>query len=879
MDAGLAGSNYDLVKKTFDWATNDSKVRYVAILDEDDAVLFDHNPDELQVDTGALLQAGSTVRQGGLLRTSHPIEYDGERYGNVVLAYSLEEAMSEIWSETMLTVFINLLILGMGVGAVLWLSGRIAGRIRRVRDGAQAVSDGNLDVEVPVQTDDEIGELAGGFNEMIRDIRTTQEALEDEKASVERRVEEAVRESEQQKERLQESVDTMEAIGRFADGDLTVRLPTGRDGAIGRLFEGFNEAVAGLRSIVGRVREAAGSTASATEQISSSSEQMAASAEEQSAQAEEVAAAVEELNQTINGNARSVQKTAEVAQAGGETARQGGETVREATSQMEGIASAIENTTETIERLGTYGDKIGQVVDRIDEIAGQTNLLALNAAIEAARAGEEGKGFAVVAEEVRELAEEADAATDEIAGMMDEVREEIDGAVGTARQSSQRAEKGLELAEEAGAAIEEIVTAISEVEERAEEIAAASEEQSTTSEEIARSVQSISTAAQESAAGVTEVSDTADRLERLSTGRRSSSSTSSVRTARGGPRRRSRPGRRPLPVTLVGTGRHWTGTASGTARRPAPPQREVGPAGAIGPRERASPCGASGANQTSADEVESVPEASARFDEGNLCISAPGRAFALPRPIEPRAQRRQGVGMVLADVGHEPLADLAAQAPQRGRVLGACGGPQRDGALGGVGHLQPHHVPVPVLRRLHDAPELVAQLLHRHRVVEVQKDRPDEVRRGAGPILKGLLQKVRNGEDDAPPVPHPHHDVGQRDFFDPPKLALHDDHVLDPDGLGECNLNAGNEVAERALGRDADDDAHDARRRQDAGAQFPEGIVLHEHNATRNDHDGRRGDPAEDARLRDDLPGLQVVRHVRFVPLRDRLLHGIQHRD
>ena len=515
---GLADSNYDLVKKTFDWATNDSKVRYVAILDEDDAVLFDHNPDELQVDTGALLQAGSTVRQGGLLRTSHPIEYDGERYGNVVLAYSLEEAMSEIWSETMLTVFINLLILGMGIGAVLWLSGRIAGRIRRVRDGAQAVSDGNLDVEVPVQTDDEIGELAGGFNEMIRDIRTTQEALEDEKASVERRVEEAVRESEQQKERLQESVDTMlEAIGRFADGDLTVRLPTGREGAIGRLFEGFNEAVAGLRSIVGRVREAAGSTASATEQISASSEQMAASAEEQSAQAEEVAAAVEQLNQTINGNARSVQKTAEVAQAGGETARQGGETVREATSQMEGIASAIENTTETIERLGTYGDEIGQVVDRIDEIADQTNLLALNAAIEAARAGEEGKGFAVVAEEVRELAEEADAATDEIAGMMDEVREEIDGAVGTARQSSQRAEKGLELAEEAGAAIEEIVTAISEVEERAEEIAAASEQQSTTSEEIARSVESISTAAQESAAGVTQVSDTAGRLERLST--------------------------------------------------------------------------------------------------------------------------------------------------------------------------------------------------------------------------------------------------------------------------------------------------------------------------------------------------------------------------
>ncbi len=433
-------------------------------------------------------------------------------------AAAQEVASDQRWSRMVTWAMVGIFILlAAGIAAILYvLRSRVTNPLRSL--ARQLTHSEEENVTVSVEGAREITAVAEAFNQQQRQIAEAMEALEDEKASVERRVEEAVRESEQQKERLQESVDTMlEAIGRFADGDLTVRLPTGRDGAIGRLFEGFNEAVAGLRSIVGRVREAAGSTASATEQISSSSEQMAASAEEQSAQAEEVAAAVEELNQTINGNARSVQKTAEVAQAGGETARQGGETVREATSQMEGIASAIENTTETIERLGTYGDKIGQVVDRIDEIAGQTNLLALNAAIEAARAGEEGKGFAVVAEEVRELAEEADAATDEIAGMMDEVREEIDGAVGTARQSSQRAEKGLELAEEAGAAIEEIVTAISEVEERAEEIAAASEEQSTTSEEIARSVQSISTAAQESAAGVTEVSDTADRLERLST--------------------------------------------------------------------------------------------------------------------------------------------------------------------------------------------------------------------------------------------------------------------------------------------------------------------------------------------------------------------------
>ena len=274
-----------------------------------------------------------------------------------------------------------------------------------------------------------------------------------------------------------------EVCDNLAKGDLTHTSGLTTRDEPGRMGQALDTAVVTLRKTVTTIDGSASSLAAASEQMSSVSTQIAASAEETSAQAQTVSAAAEQISRSVDtvsaGSEEMGASIREISQNATEAARVANEAV-----------AITASTAATMNKLGDSSAEIGNVIKVITAIAEQTNLLALNATIEAARAGEAGKGFAVVANEVKELAQEASRASEEIHQRVQSIQADTSAAVGS---------------------ISQIVGVIREMNDHQTTIASAVEEQTAVTNELSRSVNSVADGASSVTETMNDVTTDADR--------------------------------------------------------------------------------------------------------------------------------------------------------------------------------------------------------------------------------------------------------------------------------------------------------------------------------------------------------------------------------
>jgi methyl-accepting chemotaxis protein len=402
--------------------------------------------------------------------------------------------------------FLLLVFGGVAVAAILAgviFAQRITRPVNALMKVAERVGRGDLSQLAPVTSRDEIGQMAGTFNDSIVRLRAL--------VQTETERDEERRKREDLQQNIIKFLDTVVEIGK---GDLTRRGEVTWD-VLGNVVDAINLMIEEIASVVGDVRQAALRVTSGSRDTIKITGELALAAQAQSRDASSVTRSMADVAVSVRQVADGADRSAKAARQVLQVASRGEEAVRNSLASMQQIRAEVQTISKKIKSLGDRSLEISDIVNTIQDIAAQTHLLALNASIEAAGAGEGGLRFSVVADEVRKLAERATQATRDIGTLIKGVQVETQEAVVAMEAGTREVESGYEVSLKAEETLQEIGKISQSSAELAAEISQASQQQVRGAEAMTGAVQAIASAAVMTEQGVQQSRQNVEQLAQL----------------------------------------------------------------------------------------------------------------------------------------------------------------------------------------------------------------------------------------------------------------------------------------------------------------------------------------------------------------------------